>query len=554
MKIVSANINGQDIPFATLNLLVGPNNVGKSTLLRELHVSVARGMVNNSDQRWLSHMKVATGRLHDEIDSIFSSSAIIAQANDINSLNAIEQLGFRPFRNDIIQNLRNYNVPSFTSLESYINNENVVLEFPEPDSYKETKATSEKNIYRFLADIQVQSEFCDTRLAGGFSTSIQDILEREGDQSSVRHLRENPETLKNMQDNILKVFGMRIGFDNLQQGQKPLRILPNERFSSRLDQKSLAIKWRDLSPLLDNQGDGLKAYIKLALCLLDPFAKIIFIDEPETFLHPPQRRALGNLIADMAKQYDKQAFISTHDPEFIRGLLNSGNDVKVLNLKRQESLHEVIELDLKDIKTILNQRGNSLKERATILNEAILGSLFYEKTILVENENDRVFYEYYSSLRKSADFQNKHFIGLRGIDEVLSFMEKMHGIGINIACIVDIDFILTRYAPKFIKDDDTLHNAHVAIRQEYEALSKKARKALLTSLQKNGTKAIEDDSQRKRYEDLIDAYSEKSVYIPKVGVLESWTKTSKNNLSEMLRAIESKNPRELSKFMKGVLS
>lgn len=558
MRIKSITIKQQVIEMPAINLLVGANNTGKSTLLREIHGALANRMVSVNDSKWLDSVQLDVADFTVGVNSIFKKVKHFEDFSQIDTLDqrtVADMIGFTPFRSNVRQNLRSYGLSTLLQSNLYSQNTPFGITLEKLQSSDSIQYTQEMQAARLLLDVGVMNEFCDTRLNMSFSTSVQDILQDDTmEQSPIRHLRENDLLLKELQTNILKVFGVKIGFDNLEQGLKPLRVLPQARFSSRLSNKDLAIKWRDESPLIDSQGDGLRAYLKLALSLLDEFSSIVLIDEPETFLHPPQRRALGSLIADIAKQHDKQVFISTHDPEFIRGLLNLGNDVKVLNLKKQESLHEIVELDLKDIKTILSQKGNSLKERATILNEAILSSLFYEKTILVEHENDRVFYEYYSSLRKSANFQNKHFIGLRGIDEVLSFMEKMHSIGINIACIVDIDFILTRYAPKFIKDADAiLHNTHVAIRQEYEALSQKERKALRTKLQREGIKAIEDASQRRRYEDLIDAYGKKGVYVPKAGVLESWTKTSKNNLSEMLRIIEGRNPRELSKFMKGVL-
>lgn len=553
MKIASAIINKDNISFTTLNLIVGSNNTGKSTLLKEAHEAIKNGFVSTNNSKWLDGMRVEVNKLHDEINTIFSINDI-SQVDSFEPRQAAEAMGFKPFRNNVSQNLRNYSLSSILNLDAYVNNLNVVIDLPKLQSSNQLSHSNEHNVRRFLADIEVLGEFCDSRLSESFSINIQDILQNDSDQSPVRHLRENPELLRKIQDNIQKVFEVRIGFDNLQHGQKPLRILPKEKFSKKADQKSLAIMWRDKSPMVGSQGDGLRAYLKLALSLLDPFSRVIFIDEPETFLHPPQRRALGGLISDMAKQHDKQVFIATHDSEFIRGLLNAGSDVKVLNLKNQNGAHELVELDLRDIKSILNQRGNHLKERAQVLNEAILNSLFYEKTILTENENDRVFYEYYTTLRHNINAQNKRFIGLRGIDEVLSMMQKLNGIGVNVASIVDIDFIISRYAPKYIREAyPDLHSAHVSLREAFNKLPEKIKKTFRKNLKQNGLLAIKDGSQEEQYRDLIDGYGGVGIYIPKLGELESWTGTSKNNLSQMLRIIENRNPRELNKFLKVVL-
>ena len=559
MKVKSITVKGNEISSSTVNLLVGANNTGKSTLLREIYASVTNRMINENDSKWLDRVRIENMNFKTEVDLAFKKLKHYEDFSQIDNLDQriiAETIGFTPFRGNMRQNLKSYGLSALLQSNLYSQNMPFEVVIEKLQSSSQIVYTEEMQAVKLLADIGVVGEFCDTRLGAGFSTSVQDILQDDsGDQSPVRHMRENGVLLKNIQLNIFRVFGVKIGFDNLQQGQKPLRILPNMKFPSKLSQKDLAIKWRDESPLIDSQGDGLRAYLRLALSLLDQFSSIIFIDEPETFLHPPQRRALGVLIADMAKEYDKQVFISTHDSDFIRGLLNSGSDVKVLNLKNKLGEHTVVELDLRDIKSVLSQRGNRLKERAPILNEGILNSLFYDKTILTEDENDRVFYEYYSMLRHGTILQNKRLIGLRGKDEVINLMDKLYGIGVNVACIVDIDFILDRYAPSFIKDaNQSLHSAHVAIRQQFSAMPKSDRDMFRARLKSEGLRGIEDELKRREYSDLIYGYSQVGIYIPPVGELESWTKTSKNNLSQMLRIIEARNPRELNRFMKVVLA
>lgn len=554
MKLSSAVINQQPISFTDLNIFVGPNNVGKSTLLREIHTAITSGMISAHESKWLDQAQLSIVRLRDEVGSLFREEDI-SQIDNYENHRAAELVGFRPFRSNVGQNLRNYNFSSILNSDAYINNLDMSIEIPKLESTNHLESTPGYYIRRFLAEVGVLGEFCDSRSSGSYSTSIQDILQSEGDQSPVRYLRENSEHLSNIQSSIQNVFGVKIGFDDLQQGQKPLRILPSRRFPRGLDQKTLAGKWRESSPLVDTQGDGLRAYLKLALSLLDPFSQIIFIDEPETFLHPPQRRALGALIAEMARKYKKQVFLATHDSEFIRGLLNTGNQVKVLNLRDRQGRHEVAEIDLRDVRSVLNQRGNSLKERAPILNEAILNSLFYDKTILTENENDRMFYEYYSALRHGGALQNKRFIGLRGIDEVLKMMEKLNGLGVNVASVVDIDFIITRYAPRYIQDREVdLHAEHVILRGLFNELSASDKDVFRKNLKELGLKAIGDNSLRQRYEDVISRYAKIGIYIPEVGELESWTGVSKNNLSQMVGVIEDRNPRKLNKFIKEVLS
>jgi energy-coupling factor transporter ATP-binding protein EcfA2 len=57
----------------------------------------------------------------------------------------------------------------------------------------------------------------------------------------------------------------------------------------------------ELPELLD-QGDGIKSSLGLVLPLMTTDYPVSLIDEPEAFLHPPQARVIGSEIASLAKE------------------------------------------------------------------------------------------------------------------------------------------------------------------------------------------------------------------------------------------------------------
>lgn len=90
-------------------------------------------------------------------------------------------------------------------------------------------------------------------------------------------------------------------------------------------------------PSLAEQGDGVRSFIGLAMTVMVGRAQILLIDEPEAFLHPGQARALGRWLSIQAKKRDIQVMVSTHDRDFVLGLLDGNDDsVRFVRIVRSE--------------------------------------------------------------------------------------------------------------------------------------------------------------------------------------------------------------------------
>ena len=76
-------------------------------------------------------------------------------------------------------------------------------------------------------------------------------------------------------------------------GKRPLPV-QGEQFTSRAYSERL----RSSTVPLEEQGDGMRSFASAILHLLSPITpSILLLDEPEAFLHPPQARLLGEVIA-----------------------------------------------------------------------------------------------------------------------------------------------------------------------------------------------------------------------------------------------------------------
>ena len=196
-----------------------------------------------------------------------------------------------------------------------------------------------------------------------------------------------------------------------------------------------------------------------------------------------------------------------------------------------------------DLATFADCRaGASSRAKAGVqmLNERVINSLFYDQTILVESENDRVVYEHYCQQRLYAEFQGRHFIGLNGSDTVLNLFDMMADAKMSVCCILDIDFVLNleakssfvnRVAPP-LRQKHFQFASDMHTRDDYEEVKK--------SLKKNGLEAF-DEQSRTVAEELIEEYGRYGVHIIPQGELESWFSGSqpigKNDIGKMVEAI-----------------
>lgn len=137
-------------------------------------------------------------------------------------------------------------------------------------------------------------------------------------------------------------------------------------------------------PLLDKQGDGMRSFASI---LLDTFTSdhtVTLIDEPEAFLHPPQARIIGKMLAKN-NPCERQLFIATHSADFINGLLDAEhNNTTVIRINRDGNINHIAELDNAKIRELWN---NPLLRYSNILD-----GLFHEKVIVCESDYDCLFY------------------------------------------------------------------------------------------------------------------------------------------------------------------
>lgn len=192
-----------------------------------------------------------------------------------------------------------------------------------------------------------------------------------------------------------------------------------------------------LEPLenLNEQGDGIRSAVAILSSLIANKNSLYLIDEPETFLHPPQAKILGNNIVELSQ--NKQCFISTHNIDLIRGILEKdASRIKIIKINRNGNNNEFHILNNESIKKISNDKNLKYSN--------ILNGLFYNTVVLCENESDCKFYSAILECVDSNIYQNTLFCAVGGKDQFKIIIPLLNKLKINHLIIGDLDLINDR--------------------------------------------------------------------------------------------------------------
>ena len=183
---------------------------------------------------------------------------------------------------------------------------------------------------------------------------------------------------------------------------------------------------------LHAQGDGIRSAVAILASLIVNDNSLFLIDEPETFMHPPQARLLGKNIVALSKE--KQCIISTHSIDFIKGVLEADSSrVKIIKIDRLENTNKFNLIDNESVTEIANDKNLKYTN--------ILDGLFYNRLVMCENESDCKFY---SAILENLDltiYQNTLFSAVGGKDQFKKVIPLLKKLNINYSIIADIDLI-----------------------------------------------------------------------------------------------------------------
>jgi len=192
-------------------------------------------------------------------------------------------------------------------------------------------------------------------------------------------------------------------------------------------------------PRLESQGDGMRSFVGVLLYSLVGEHSILLIDEPEAFLHPPQARLIGRMLASEIRS-DRQVFVGTHSGDLLRGILDvNSSRVRVVRLQREGNINRASVLNSVDIVTLWSD--------PLLRHSNILDGLFHRKVVVCEADSDCRFYAAingaFDEPTTFSQRQDVMFTHCGGKDRMPTVVKALRGVGIPVSVVADFDVLQT---------------------------------------------------------------------------------------------------------------
>ena len=384
--------NGKILPINPNDIVifVGPNNSGKSQSLRDIYKKISVEL----ESTVIKDVKVQRGSLDELKMSIKATSKCMETSNSTYS---------------------GYDYHIYNSQFGLYNNS---LKLSEP-------------FRPYLVDF-LRTE---TRLQISQPPRAIDADERK--EHPIHYLVYDKEYQKTVSKYFNEAFGYELTPDYLSKKQVSLLMgkIPQTTGGDAPDVMERLNKQFQSYPKVDEQGDGMLSFTGVILHLILKNYGIYLIDEPESFLHPPQAMILGKVIGELLGD-DRQAFISTHSEDIIKGLMEKCPErIKVIRITRQGNTNSFAVLDNEQFKTIW---GDPLLKHSNIMS-----SLFHKNVVLCESDSDcRLYSIVLDHLKqKQGKFSETMFTYCSGKQRMKQVAVALRSLSIDFRCVPDIDVL-----------------------------------------------------------------------------------------------------------------
>lgn len=475
-----------------VTIFVGPNNSGKSRMLREIH-EFCRGGQNRRMQllESLEFRGVAPESIDDEINRLLIP---------------------RPGEPDL--------PPDQLLIGRGMDRANA-----QRSTLKSVLADPETDLKKFCG---WYVRFKTILLNGANRTHLAD-MQQAGDlqrdpQTTLQHLFRDRKMRERARQIIHDALGVHFAIDPTNLGQ--LRVGLAERApATEIEECGIhgdAVAFHRASTAIDDASDGVKAFIGVIIELLAGNPQVMLIDEPEAFLHPALAFRLGSEVARAATESGKRVIASTHSSAFLMGCLQSGAEVNIVRLTYRGGSATARLLPSRDLLTLMR---NPLLRSSNVLS-----GVFYESVVVSESDTDRAFYQEINErlLRYRAGWgaPNCLFLNAQNKQTVGTLIGPLRKLGIPAAAIVDLDvlkdggtiwskLLSTAFVPPISLNG--LANQRAAIMKSIEQGKR--------DLKRDGGLAVLDDPAREAAQNVLQQLADYGIFVVPGGELESWLRT-----------------------------
>lgn len=476
------------VPAQGVTVFVGPNNSGKSLVLRELETALS------------THGAVVSKLLKD-FEIIWPSDVQLKE--DIAKLQKKSPADTRP-DHVYVGRFR----PNGKWEGSYIDQNNLVAVINAREKY-----WAGSQFFRFF-QIRLDGR---TRFDLTNDSERGDLLELP--QNVLAKLFQEDDLRKEISNIVHDAFGIYFVIDPTDGGKLRIRLSQNPPTH---DEQSLGKSARDFHGAaihIKDASDGVQAFIGILTAVRSGDYRSILIDEPEAFLHPPLARKLGHVLASIISKQGGSLMASTHSPDFLMGCLQASPSVRVVRMEYSKGKSKGQIVDSTEL--------SKLFKAPLMRSSNVISALFHDGVVITESDNDRVFYSeiYHRLAEADKGYPSLLFVNAQNKQTIKDIMGPLRAFGVASAAIVDIDILKDGGATwtGWLQTAQLPQMLHTGLGQVRNELNKKFEASSIDMKSAGGVDALSNADKNAAHE-LFDTLMQYGVFVVRKGELESWLK------------------------------
>lgn len=471
--------NGSPLEFPPehMTIFVGPNNSGKSLVLREIEWSILKA-----------------------VNQFFMVEDLVLQTPSVEKIRSLMQENLSG-ESWIIEN----HVSGRNFTLSVKDAEDLFAKMVQPEGLREPYLIQIYSALVSRLDGQTRMSYTENKPAGN-------LLARP--QSLLQSLFQNDEARKELRKFVYEAFGYYYTVDPTAMQTLQVKMSRTVPINEEKGLNPESIEFFTKAKPIAEFSDGVKAFTGILSALISTESKVILIDEPEAFLHPPLIRKLGKFLTELAAKKDGNVLAATHSADFLMGSIQSRKKVNIIRLTYHQNVPTARLLSSDELQKMMRD--------PFLRSTAVLTALFHTGAVVCEADMDRAFYQEINErlLENESDgIDDCIFLNANGKDSISRIAQPLRSMGIPTAVIVDLDIIESGLS-KILKEA-FIPSALVAsfntlkdkVKTAFDTLGKKAKKAGVNALLSGDKVAAEH---------LLDDLAEYGIFVVPVGEVENW--------------------------------
>jgi predicted ATPase len=494
-----SNLKELEFDIGSVTIFVGPNNSGKSLILREI-------------EQYAKNGKQASHKILDSLEFTFPSDEELDRQIDLMKVPVQEN-----------ENLREGHVKfgRFNSTAGF-RQHNV-----EYNGFKNWKNHPQNHMH-FLS--HYVSMFV-SRFGGKErfqliqNRSVSNL--KNPPQDSLTSLFQNDLKRKKVRDLIYEAFKKYFVIDPTSMSNLEIRLSDVEPPSADVERgwSDPSVKFHKAAKPITEFSDGVQAFTGLTMTVVAGEETIMLIDEPEAFLHPSLASLLGRKLAEEMVGRDGNLIVSTHSPFFVMGCLQAGKPMNIVRLTYDDKGTSTAKL-LRADKII------ELFKNPLLRSTGVLQGLFHQSVIVTESDSDRAFYNEINErlLHEGSGrgISEGLFLNAQNKQTVWTIVEPLRKMGIPAVGIVDIDFVKDGGA-EFIKALNAV-GVPSELHTSFSDMRSKVKEYLVNTgkdMKRDGGISLLKAGELVAAKKLVSDLAEYGLFVVPNGELESWLKDLK---------------------------